>query len=122
MSAQTLFYINQLRYEIAMYRSLKQWDPSPTTYGHRCPHCGSTSYKKYCVERGRQRYRCQDCKRRFNERVQFECTCEIPGKTSQCQDCPGFQTFLKTLKQHSESLRNLTLEELEQLRNCCKHE
>lgn len=116
MSVQTLFYINQLRYEIAMHRSLQQWKPGPKTYGHECPHCGSTQYKKHSVENGKQRYRCQTCKRRFNERVRFECVCEIPGKTPQCQECPGFQAFLKVLQQHTESLRNLTLEELEQLR------
>jgi DNA-directed RNA polymerase subunit RPC12/RpoP len=117
MSVQDLFYLNQLRYEIAMHRSLKQWQAGPVIYGAVCPHCSSANYKKYCVENGKQRYRCQDCKRRFNERPQFECHCEIPGKKPQCHDCPGFQVFLKILQQHSDSLRHRTIEELEQLTN-----
>jgi hypothetical protein len=116
MNVSDLFYLNQLRYEVAMSWSLKQWKSGPITYGDECPHCGSVNYKKSSIEHGRQRYRCRDCKRRFNERPRFECPCDIPGKMPQCHDCPGFQAFLKVLQQHTESLRERTLEELEQLK------
>lgn len=115
MSTQDLFYLNQLRYEIAMQKSLKQWRTGPVIYGDECPHCRSANYKKYCVENGKQRYRCQNCKRRFNQRSRFECNCEVPGRKPQCHDCPGFQAFLKVLQQNTESLRDRSLEELEQL-------
>ena len=31
----------------------------------RCPHCGSNGMPKYGTSRGKQTYRCGDCKRRY---------------------------------------------------------
>lgn len=114
--SNSFFYLKQIRYEVAMQRSLKTWQPGPVLYGDGCPHCGSLLYANYGTDNGKQHYRCHECRRRFNEREQFQCHCEIPGKIPQCQDCPGFQAFVKVLRQQTDALRGHTIEELERLK------
>lgn len=115
MKFQTVFNLNQLKCEIAMQRALKQWQ-GPKVYGAECPFCGSTDYGKYCVENGKQRYRCRGCKRRFTERNQFECACQIPGRMTRCHECPGLQEFVELARQYSDKLRGLDLEQLQELK------
>lgn len=116
MLLQDVFRISQLRYEVATARAIKSWQPGQKEYGYSCPFCGATNYKEYSVENGVQRYRCEECQRRFNQRPQFNCNCEVPGKLPKCHDCPALEEFLGILKTYTEELRPLGLSELEQLR------
>jgi predicted RNA-binding Zn-ribbon protein involved in translation (DUF1610 family) len=116
MDLQNVFQISQLRYEVATARAIEHWQPGHKEYGYSCPHCGAKNYKKYSVENGTQRYRCEDCQRRFNQRPKFICNCEVPGKLTTCHDCPAMGEFLEVLKTHTKELRPLGLAELEQLR------
>ncbi len=115
MKFQDVFNLNQLRCEIAMQRALKQWK-GPKVYGTECPFCGSTEYVKHSVENSKQRYRCRGCKRRFTERPQFECFCQTPGKTTNCQECPGFQAFVEVMRRYTAEFRGLNLQELQNLK------
>lgn len=115
MSLQEILALNQLRCKIATVRAMETWSPGPTTYGDTCPHCNSANYGKYSVEQGTQRYRCRDCKRRFNERPVFTCDCVEPGQIPRCHDCPKFEEFLKSFKSQADDLRMLNRAELETL-------
>lgn len=115
MKFQNVFHVTQLKCEIAMQQTLQQWQ-GPKVYGTDCPFCGSTEYVKYCVENGKQRYRCRKCKRRFTERTQFECSCQLPGKTTKCQECPGFQAFVEVVRQYTTQLQGLNLQQLQSLK------
>jgi hypothetical protein len=113
VSFKDVFEINQIRCEIAFRKTLKHWASEAKLFGVGCPHCNSLNFKKYSVEKGKQRYICQECKRRFNERPSFECSCVVPGKRTVCQTCPRFQEFLATLRQHIDALRVLNRQELQ---------
>jgi len=115
MKFQDVFNLSQLKCEIAMQRALKQWQ-GPKVYGTECPFCGSPDYVKYSLENGRQRYRCRGCERRFTERTQFECSCQIPGKMTRCHECPGFQAFVEVTRQYTAELQGLNLQQLQNLK------
>lgn len=118
MSLSDILQLSQLRADIARTRAKSEWEPGPTTYGDKCPFCGSADYSKYSVENGTQRYRCRSCERRFNQRRVFTCHCEEPGQEPQrCHTCPKFETFLEAFKQHSIALNQLSHEELEAIQN-----
>ncbi len=112
MQLKAVFTLNQLKSEIAMKQAIQHWS-GPKVYGEKCPFCGGTEYVKYSLENGKQRYRCQECHRRFTERTRFECGCQVPGKSIQCHDCPGFNEFIQIARQYSDQLRGLSLEQLQ---------
>ncbi len=114
MSIADILKRSQLRAEIARIQAISKWKAEPTTYGDKCPFCGSVDYGKYSVENGTQRYRCRSCERRFNQRRVFECNCQEPGQEpSRCHTCPKFEVFIKAFKQYSTDLNQLSREELE---------
>lgn len=115
MNLKNVFELNQIRCEIAFQKAIKLWQSESKVFGMDCPHCYSLNFNKYSFEKGRQRYVCRDCKRRFNERPHFECTCVTPGKSTICHSCPRFQDFLETMRQYTNELRGLSMEELESL-------
>jgi len=115
MKFQDVFNLNQLKCEIAMQRALTRWQV-PKVYGTKCPFCGSTDHVKHSLENGKQRYRCQGCKRSFTERTQFECDCQRPGKTTKCHECPGFQAFVEVTRQYTAELKGLNLQQLQNLK------
>ncbi|WP_413176506.1 transposase [Anabaena azotica] len=115
MDFKDVFALNHLRCEIAFQKALQLWQSEPKLFGVGCPHCGSLNFKKYSFELGKQRYICKDCQRRFTERPRFECSCIIPGKSTNCHTCPRFQEFLATMCQYVDELRELSVEELQSL-------
>jgi ribosomal protein S27E len=117
MNTQETFYLNKLRCEVAMQQALKSWQPKPQFEGVECPRCQSRKIVKYGSPRGTQRYFCNGCRRAFTERPKIECHCLIPGQQPHCQDCPHFKKFLGSVKQRVDSLRGLTLQELQRLQS-----
>lgn len=115
MQFKAVFNLNQLRSEIAMKQAIQHWT-GPKVHGEECPFCGSIEYVKYGLENSKQRYRCRRCNRRFTKRTQFECACQVPGRTIKCNDCPGFQEFIQIAHQYSDKLRGLSVEQLQAIK------
>ncbi len=117
MNTQEIFYLNKLRCEVAMQQALKDWQSSPQFSGIECPRCQSRQIAKNGCPGGTQRYLCNSCGRAFKERPKIECHCLIPGQQPSCQECPHFKKFLGSVKQRVDSLRGLTLQELQRLQS-----
>lgn len=110
---KSTFDLIKLRAEVAMQQVLVEHGHQPRVYGRECPFCQSTDFVKYCLENGKQRYRCRSCKRRFNERPVFECDCLVVGQALKCQDCPQFQSIMQAAKQRIRELADWSVEELQ---------
>ena len=65
-----------------------------------CPHCGSTSFQKYGKVKGRQRYRCNDCKKTFGT------TNNTPFYRSQ-KDLDQWSDYLELMFESHLSVRKL---------------
>ena len=110
--AKSIFGLSKLLAEVAMRQVLVEHPHQPQVYGQECPFCQSTNFVKYSFEKGKQRYRCRSCKRRFNERPVFKCDCTAIGQISKCQDCPQFKEVVQAAKQRMKDLTNWNVEEL----------
>jgi hypothetical protein len=110
---KSTFLLIKLRAEVAMQQVLVEHGHQPRVYGHECPFCRSTDFVKYSLEKGKQRYRCRSCQRRFNSRPVFECDCLVVGQALKCQDCPQFQSIMQAAKQRMKELADLSVEQLQ---------
>jgi hypothetical protein len=110
---KSTFDLIKLRAEVALQQVLVEHGHQPRVYGRECPFCQSTDFVKYSFEKGKQRYRCCSCKRRFNERPVFECDCLVVGQAAKCQDCPQFQSIMQAAKQRVQELADLSVEQLQ---------
>ena len=110
---KSTFDLFKLRAEVAMQQVLVEYGHQPKMYGRECPFCQSTDFVKYSFEKGKQRYLCRSCKRRFNERPVFECDCLAIGQAPKCQDCPQFQSIIQAAKQRVRELADWSVEELQ---------
>ncbi len=113
MKIKQTFNLNRLRCEIAMEQSLKYWPIPKPRQEIECPQCGSRSIGLFGWVKGKQKYRCKDCRRYFRGRPRWECSCSIPGQDPKCQDCPDFNQFLTIIKQKTEELKHLSQKQLE---------
>jgi PHP family Zn ribbon phosphoesterase len=110
---KSTFDLIKLRAEVALQQVLVEQGHQPRVYGHECPFCQSTDFVKYSLEKGKQRYRCCSCKRRFNERPVFKCDCLVVGQVPKCQDCPQFLSIMEAAKQRVRELADWSFEELQ---------
>lgn len=112
---KSIFGLTKLRAEVATRQVLSEYQYQPRVYGQECPFCQSTNYVKYCLENGKQRYRCRSCQRRFNERPVFDCNCLQPGQIPKCQDCPQFKNIMELVRKRSKELAYWSAEQLQNL-------
>jgi hypothetical protein len=110
---KSTFELIKLRAEVALQQVLVEHGHQSRVYGGECPFCHSADFVKYSLEKGKQRYRCCSCKRRFNERPVFECDCVGVGQAPKCQDCPQFQSIMEAAKQRVRELADWSVEELQ---------
>jgi hypothetical protein len=110
---KSTFLLIKLRAEVAMQQVLVEHGHQPRVYGRECPFCQSTDFVKSSLEKGKQRYRCRSCQRRFNERPVFECDCLVVGQALKCQDCPQFQSIMQAAKQRVRELADWSVEQLQ---------
>lgn len=117
MDIQALFYLNQLRCQVAKQAVLKDWQPQTKEEEIKCPRCNrGNPYKNGCPY-NKQRYLCRACQFRFQEKPLLKCSCITPGSDLACQNCPRFKEFLQLVKNKVKSLQELSLEELQRLQS-----
>jgi hypothetical protein len=110
---KSTFDLIKLRAEVALQQVLVEHGHQPRVYGRECPFCQSTDFVKHSLEKGKQRYRCRSCKRRFNERPVFLCDCSVVGQALKCQNCPQFLSIMEAAKQRVRELADWSVEELQ---------
>jgi hypothetical protein len=112
MNAKTQFKLNKLRTKIALQEAIKGWQPDVQA-PIECPFCQSTEVRQRMRSRNGNTHICRECGQNFSEELLSGCRCWYPGRLQKCQDCPGYQSILPSVKQRACSLRTQSLQELE---------
>ncbi|OKH21488.1 hypothetical protein FACHB389_31680 [Nostoc calcicola FACHB-389] len=111
------FELNKLRTQIAFTIVLQQENfKEPEVIGRiSCPFCQSQRVNQRMRRQNGNTHICQQCRQNFSLELVDGCRCWSPGKLAKCHDCSRFQAMLPLLKEVSDSLRNLSRQELENL-------